>query len=472
MSNVTPQIPPHAWTLLRTSRYVLRAPLVLLAGLETSILAAIPTIASAILSGHFATPSAYAAVAYAVPNLVALLAMGLYSRRQRARFVGIFLRLMAAVAAGAAVVALQSYLFPLISIPRPVLLLGGPFAFLVLTGVRYGFETLVNEDLFKRRVLVYGAGRRALSISQLRRRTDTRGFLTVGFVLSAGDHSLVPPDRLVEPTSGLLNFCRVHQVDEIVVAMDDRRRSFPVHELLECRLAGISVPDLVDFLETESGKVRLDVLNPSWLIFSSGFSRGPFRQFTERSLDVFASVVLLSLAWPFMLLAAAAIKLEDGFAAPILYSQLRVGFEGRRIRVFKFRSMRTDAETPGKAVWALESDPRATRVGGFLRKTRIDELPQLINVIRGDMSFVGPRPERPEFVQELEQTVPYYRERHTVKPGLTGWAQLCYPYGASVQDATEKLQYDLYYVKNHSLLFDVMILLQTVEVILWGKGAR
>lgn len=465
-------MPPKAWTLLRTSRYVFRAPLVVLAGLETVILAAIPTIAGAVLSGHFSPPNAYIAISYTAPHLVALLAMGLYSRRQRARFVGILLRLMAAIAAGAAVVALQSYLFPLIFIPRPVLLLGSPLAFLILAGVRYGFETLVNEDLLKKRVLVYGAGRRALSISQLRRRTDTRGFLSVGFVLSAGDHPLVPPDRLVEPTTGLLDFCRLHQVDEIVVAMDDRRRSFPVHELLECRMAGISVTDLVDFLETESGKVRLDVLNPSWLIFSSGFSRGPFRQISERSLDVLASVVLLALAWPFMLLAIAAIKLEDGLTAPILYFQVRVGFEGRRFRVVKFRSMRTDAETAGKAIWARQGDPRATRVGGFLRKTRIDELPQLINVIRGDMSFVGPRPERPEFVQELEQTVPYYRERHSVKPGLTGWAQLCYPYGASVQDATEKLQYDLYYVKNHSLLFDLMILLQTVEVILWGKGAR
>jgi lipopolysaccharide/colanic/teichoic acid biosynthesis glycosyltransferase len=181
---------------------------------------------------------------------------------------------------------------------------------------------------------------------------------------------------------------------------------------------------------------------------------------------------LLLITWPLILLAGLAIKLEDGFMAPVFYRQKRVGYEGKLFQVIKFRSMRPDAERDGHARWAAQGDARITKVGGFIRKYRLDELPQLLNVLKGDMSFVGPRPERPEFVAELNERIPYYRERHSVKPGITGWAQLCYPYGSSEHDATEKLQYDLYYVKNHSLLFDLMILLQTAEVVLWGKGGR
>jgi len=241
--------------------------------------------------------------------------------------------------------------------------------------------------------------------------------------------------------------------------------------LLECRLAGIEINELPSFLERETGKVRLDVMNPSWIIFGEGFRASPLQRALERGFDVFASFMLLVIALPFMLLAVIAIKFEDGWQAPILYRQRRVGRYSEPFDVLKFRSMSVDAEKDG-AVWAVQDDPRVTRVGAVIRKTRIDELPQLFNVLRGDMSFVGPRPERPEFVEQLEQTIPYYRERHTVKPGITGWAQLCYPYGSSEKDALEKLQYDLYYVKNRSLLFDLAILVQTVEVVLWGKGAR
>lgn len=274
------------------------------------------------------------------------------------------------------------------------------------------------------------------------------------------------------PGERLRDLAQSAGVDEIVVAMDDRRREFPVRELLDCRLAGIEVIDLVSFLERETGRVRLDVLNPSWIIFGEGFRRDPVRQFTKRAFDVAAALLLLVVTLPFIVLTGIAIALEDGLRGPYFYRQRRVGLDGKVFDVLKFRSMTVDAESDGRPRWATSGDSRVTRVGRFIRKVRIDELPQVFNVLRGDMSFVGPRPERPEFVSQFGDSVPYYDERHCAKPGITGWAQLCYPYGASEKDAIEKLQYDLYYVKNHTLLFDLMILLQTVEVVVFGKGGR
>jgi sugar transferase (PEP-CTERM system associated) len=261
-------------------------------------------------------------------------------------------------------------------------------------------------------------------------------------------------------------------VAEVVVAMDDRRRGFPISELLQCRLSGIDVTELLTFLERETGRVRLDILHPTWMIFGEGFRRDPVRRISARALDLAASLAVLTLSLPVMLLAVIAIKIEEGWRAPVFYRQRRVGLLGREFELLKFRSMRPDAEKDGQARWAVKRDPRVTRVGAFIRTTRIDELPQILCVLRGQMSFVGPRPERPEFVRELAERIPYYVERHCVKPGLTGWAQLCYAYGASEQDALEKLQYDLYYIKNHTLLFDLAIVLQTVEVVCLGKGAR
>jgi len=294
----------------------------------------------------------------------------------------------------------------------------------------------------------------------------------VGYVPGSCDSVTVPEDQIIRGGGTLFDVCREYRVEEIVVAMDDRRRGFPVQELLECRLRDIDVIDMLSFLERETGKVRVEVLTPSWMIFGSGFSRSGPRQFTARALDVLASLALLSISWPVMLLTALAIKIEDGMRAPVFYSQTRVGLEGRSFQLLKFRSMRVDAEKEGKAIWAEKQDRRVTRVGSATRAIRLDELPQIFNVLAGDMRFVGPRPERPEFVESLCAKIPYYRERHIVKPGITGWAQLCYPYGSSEQDAIEKLQYDLYYVKNHSLIFDLSILAQTIEVILWRKGAR
>jgi len=404
--------------------------------------------------------------------ILAMISMGLMSRRLRDRMAGIALRILLSVSAGAFFGTLLLGLTPEHRPPFAQVAMFAMLSCLLLVLLRAIASGLIDDDIFKRSVLVFGSGTNAGRIQQLRRRADQRGFKVVGYVPARNEERVIPADRLVATDKPLSQLARELEIDEIVVAMDDRRQQFPLKELLDCRLAGVEITELATFLERETGKVYLDILVPSWMIFGSGFRRDVARLYSERAFDVLASIALLLIASPFMLLTILAIKFEDGFASPILYGQPRVGYGGRVFRVLKFRSMRVDAEKDGKARWAQANDDRITRVGRLIRKIRIDELPQLLNVLRGHMSFVGPRPERPEFVKQLSETIPYYDERHAVKPGITGWAQLCYPYGASEQDAIEKLQYDLYYVKNHGLLFDVLILLQTVEVILLGKGAR
>jgi len=273
------------------------------------------------------------------------------------------------------------------------------------------------------------------------------------------------------PTASLHEWTTSRQIDEIVVVPDDRRGTLPMSELLECKQRGVEVTDLVRFLERESGRVKLTA-PPSWLVFSDGFHASPLRRAGKRLFDVVSALLLLAVGWPFMLLTALAIRLESGRGQPILYCQNRVGQGGHVFRLYKFRSMRTDAEAGGVARWASTDDPRTTRVGRVIRKLRLDELPQLWNVLNGEMSLIGPRPERPEFVAELAKNIPYYNLRHCVKPGLTGWAQLRYPYGSSAEDAAEKLTFDLFYVKNHNFRFDALIFIQTVEVVLFGRGAR
>src|SRR5690349_4793611 len=404
--------------------------------------------------------------------MIAAIAMGLFSRRLRDRTLGVVLRIGVSVTAGAILGGLLLYVSP---DHRPTwteicgFIAIGLFSITIVRVVAHG---LIDEDILKRRILVYGSGNNAGRILALRRRNDQRGFKVVGFVQSRNDERVVPEDKLVGKDEPLVVTAKQLEIDEIVVAMDDRRQQFPLKDLLDCRLRGFEVTELATFLERETGKVYLDILIPSWMIFGDGFRRDRVRRYSERAFDIAASFALLAFASPLMLLTMIAVKLEDGLRAPLFYGQPRVGYGGAVFRVLKFRSMRTDAEKDGKARWATANDDRVTRVGKFIRKTRIDEIPQLFNVLAGQMSFVGPRPERPEFVGKLSETIPYYQQRHAVKPGITGWAQLCFPYGASEQDAVEKLQYDLYYVKNHGLLFDILILLQTVEVILLGKGAR
>jgi len=260
-------------------------------------------------------------------------------------------------------------------------------------------------------------------------------------------------------------------VDEIVVALSERRGgSMPMRELLDCKLYGVRVMDIAAYFEKNLGQIRLDALSAGYLIFGEGFNQGFLRSTVKRLFDLLCASVLVLLASPLMLLAAIAIVMEGG--GPILYRQERVGLNGRIINVVKFRSMRTDAERDGVPKWASAGDSRVTRIGRVLRKLRIDELPQLFSVIKGDMSLVGPRPERPYFVDQLTSEIPFYAVRHSVKPGVTGWAQVRYQYGSSISDTTEKLQYDLYYVKNHSLFLDLVVLFETVGVVLTGKGAQ
>jgi sugar transferase (PEP-CTERM system associated) len=279
-------------------------------------------------------------------------------------------------------------------------------------------------------------------------------------------------NNIVTIDSPLLEYVNKNIIDEIVVASGDLKNKVKIDELVDCKLNGINVLDILTFFEREAGQIRIDIMDPTWLVTSDGFSQSRLRNFIKRLFDLVVSFGLLVVSFPVQLLIVIAIWLEDGIGAPIIYRQKRVGESDSSFNVYKFRSMNSNAEKEGEAVWATEADSRVTAVGSFLRKYRLDELPQAINVIRGDMSFVGPRPERPEFISELTEHIPYYKERHVVKPGLTGWAQLNFSYGSSMEDAYHKHLYDMYYVKNHSLFLDCLILLQTVEVILFGKGAR
>lgn len=412
------------------------------------------------------------AVVFSLSLVVSFLAFGLYSARQRARSAGIAIRVVAAIVVGVFATTVIFYLIPNLWIGRGVLTIAALGAAVIVVTGRLLFYRFVDETPLKKRVIVYGAGRGASAIAGLRRRADQRGFLLLGFVQPPDSSAEVPADKIVTLNAGLLEWCRQQGIDEIVVALDDRRGRFPIAELLECRLSGIDVTELPTFLERETGRVRIDVVSPSWLIFGEGFNRGSVRLFTSHLLGWGASLGILVLTLPVMLLTLLAIKLEDGWSAPVFYGQERVGLAGRTFKLLKFRSMRVDAESDGAARWAEKNDPRVTRVGAVIRKLRIDELPQIVNVLYGDMNFVGPRPERPQFVAGLAAKIPYYMQRHCVKPGITGWAQVCYPYGSSERDAIEKLQYDLYYIKNNGFLFDLSILMQTVEVVFMGKGAR
>ena len=323
-----------------------------------------------------------------------------------------------------------------------------------------------------RRTLILGTGTEAAaveqSIGQLGTTVRVLGFFPAKKAETA---HVVAGNRILGGGTDLVDAVRRHNVEEIIVAVRERRGGvLPLRELLDCKLLGVRVLDLSSYYERAVGQLRLDSLHASWLIFGDGFRQGLVRAFVKRVFDIAAASVLLVLAAPVILLTAAVIIAESGF--PILYRQERVGQGGRLFNVIKFRSMRRDAELDGKPRWAQKNDDRVTRTGRIIRKLRIDELPQLINVLRGDMSLVGPRPERPYFVDQLAREIPYYAVRHSVKPGVTGWAQVRYHYSASLDDAVQKLQYDLFYVKNHTLFLDVVILFETVGVVLTGAGSH
>ena len=335
---------------------------------------------------------------------------------------------------------------------------------------RGAFSITLGRGLLKRRVLVLGNGTQAARIAKLVESRQNEHFIPVSFIdLPAETAGGIPDWSGSDEADGLIALSFRLEASEIVVAADDRR-GLPVQQLLHCKLGGIKVTDFLDFWERETRTVDLDALRPSWLFFSDGFRCGPVDEFLKRTFDILVSSMLLVLTLPMILVTACLIKLDS--PGPVLYRQARVGLHGRVFTIMKFRSMRVDAETDGRPRWAAKGDPRVTRVGAIIRKLRIDELAQIVNVLRGDMSFVGPRPERPFFVAELARAIPYYTERHWVRPGITGWAQINFPYGASTEDARCKLSYDLYYVKNRSVFLDALILLQTARVVFCNQGAR
>ena len=320
-----------------------------------------------------------------------------------------------------------------------------------------------------RRALVLGTGRRAAELEALTSRRQSRTAI-VGYVPFAGEPVEVPSARIAGDADSLLAQARAADVRENVVALEDRR-GMPLHSLLDARMEGVAVTSYLSFWERETGRLNLDSLDLGWLIFSGGFRIVEATQQTlKRILDVAASLALLVFTLPILICAAIAIRLDS--TGPVFYGQQRVGRGGRVFTIHKFRTMRADAEQGCGPRWAAHNDSRITRVGGFLRRTRIDELPQILNVLRGEMSFVGPRPERPHFVNLLTTEIPYFAERHRVRPGITGWAQINYPYGASVADARAKLAYDLYYIKNFSIAFDLRIIARTIRTVLFDRGAR
>lgn len=404
---------------------------------------------------------------------MAAIVTGFALSRRLGRGPGAFPRVLAVLSLYMAV-PMAYFIFALLSWAevshQSVALSAATAVFGVLTA-RIGVSLPVSESTLFHRVLVYGIGKGARAVDK------TLGSLKsnikiVGFYPSPHEQAAEVPAGLVLPRSkSLRDAAQELRVNEIVVAVSERRGgAMPLRELLDCKLFGVRVLDLESYFEKRLGQIRLESLYAGWLIFGEGFRQGFRRTAVKRLFDLACSASLLVLAMPVMVLTAVLIALESGF--PILYRQERVGLKGRHFNVVKFRSMRTDAEKDGMPRWASSNDDRVTRVGRIIRKLRIDELPQLFSVLKGDMSLVGPRPERPFFVDKLTREIPFYAVRHSVKPGVTGWAQVRYHYGATVEDSAEKLQFDLYYVKNHSLLLDVLILMETVGVVLTAKGAQ
>jgi sugar transferase (PEP-CTERM system associated) len=412
------------------------------------------------------------ALVYAIILQLSLVAFGVY-QRQVGRFIGMLeLRIASGLLLGMIPLGVSFYIAPSFFLGRGVLFLAVFISFVLISIIRLFFRKVIKESNVWTRILVLGAGERAEYIRDATNSGELAGLNIVAYVAMPGDKESSNGNAITLNDS-LVHYVENQDIDEIVIAADDRRSSsFPTKALIDCKMSGVNILDLVTFFERRVGKIRLDMLNPSWLYLSEGFDLGTFRSIGKRIIDILVVLLLLPIALPFAAMVALAIFIESGGRGSVLYSQVRIKQYGLPFKIYKFRSMVTNAEKDGVAQWASKNDSRITRVGQIIRKGRLDELPQLFNVLKGDMSFVGPRPERPEFVDKLAKTIPYYEERHRVKPGLTGWAQVCYSYGDTVGDSVEKLQYDLYYVKNYSVLLDLLILLQTAEVVMLGKGAQ
>ena len=402
--------------------------------------------------------------------LLTMTALGLYQENSEP-FRSVIQRVIVAYGLALMLMSVIFYLFPDTYIGRGVFAVTSVFALLGVLLVRLLFFRVTDLGLPRRRVLVVGNSGDAEEVIRFLHEGELgRSVQYAGMYPVIGERENGEPARRINHDQ-LLRTVRDLRVSEVVIAVRERRGGvLPLRQLLDCKLKGIRVMDLASFYEREKGLLKLDNVRASWLIFGQGFERGVTRDVVKRLFDILASLGLLAVTLPVLLLAMLATMIESG--RPVIYRQERVGEGGRPFTIYKLRSMRLDAESDGTPRWAGTEDDRVTFVGRIIRKTRIDELPQLFNVLRGDMSFVGPRPERPFFVRQLIAEIPYYDVRHSVKPGITGWSQVRYSYGASVEDALAKLEYDLYYVKNHSLFLDLLIMLETAQVVLLGKGAR
>ncbi len=458
------------------NHYVSKMAFILLL-LELLMLLASASLASALWvsdgQGHFRADKLYlSSLTFALVIVFSMSALGMYQHSAREGLRTTLIRIMPSFGLGFALLSMLIAVRPEIYFGRGV---SSAIFALGATGVvltRLVVFKSAESALLEARLIFIGSGELARECIAL---AATKGgfhqFHVIGCLPIEGEPNRVADRHLLPAGASLLAMARRYEASEIVVTVSDRRSAaFPVRELLECAMKGVKVIDAATFFEREACQIRLDSLQPSYLIFGGGFDQSIVRASVKRAFDLAASALVTLLTLPVMLCAAAAILLDDG--GPVFYRQERVGRDGRRFRVLKFRSMRRDAEMNGHPIWAAEDDPRITRVGRIIRKLRVDELPQMFNVFRGEMSFVGPRPERAYFVDRLERHVAYYGVRHSIKPGITGLAQVRYQYGASVDDAIAKLQYDLYYVKNNSLFLDLLILIDTVQVVVFGKGGR
>lgn len=402
-------------------------------------------------------------------TLTSMIAVGVFGADslRSLRFAGA--RLLVAISLSVLGLAFLDFLLPGQTYWRSILLyaMGLSIVFLMFNRLLVG--GILGASAFRRRVLVLGAGPRAKRLKDLSERPES-GFVIVGFLSMSEGQKEVPEAIHREAIFDLSRYVANLGASEVVLALEERRNALPLKDLLRVKTAGVHVNEFSSFLERETGRVDLDTLNPSWLIFSDGFSSGrAISGAAKRIFDIIASLLLLVISLPLVLFFALLVKMDS--RGPAFFRQKRIGLYGQTFTMVKLRSMRVDAEKDG-AKWAEKRDVRITRVGGLIRKLRIDELPQVWTVLMGQMSFVGPRPEVPQFVDDLEDKLPFYAERHMVKPGITGWAQINYPYGASIEDSRQKLEYDLYYAKNYTPFLDLLILLQTLRVILWPEGAR
>lgn len=371
---------------------------------------------------------------------------------------------------GCIVLAVLYYLFPFFIIPSRIFWPSFIAVSLSVALWRFLYNHILNQKMFAQTVIIIGTGKMASDIAHSLEQQRDAGFKITHFIgTPESDFPLPPNIPIIPDVQELPTLCKRYNIERIVFAVDDRRGKTPIKELMDCKFMGFPIEYGINFYEKLNGKILVEKVNPDWIIYSSGFKKSRLTTISKNTFEFFLALFGLFLAAPIIAISAIIIKLES--PGPVFYRQERVGLHGNPFKLIKLRSMRNDAEKNG-AVWAMQNDTRITRFGNFIRRTRIDELPQMFNVLMGDMSFVGPRPERPIFVEQLTESIPYYSLRHNVKPGISGWAQICYPYGASEEDALRKLEYDLYYVKYMSIQIDWWVMFQTVKTMLFLKGSR